>query len=106
MTTRSAPTPDQLQWVVVHNPKLLRQPPEWARTAAIDHRGTVYAPAALAGPEDRVVLMAAWDGSPCLILDQGHAYLPTSTLTAIDPENQPTYSKIERDIRAHFHSQL
>jgi hypothetical protein len=53
--------------------------PLWRRRVAVTDSGTIYAAAALAGPEQRVLMMAAFDGVPG-VFDGPHLYLPIEWL--------------------------
>jgi hypothetical protein len=72
--------------------------PEWVRSACLNDDGRVFAPAIVAGDEMRVLLCAAFDGVS-LILDDGHAYLPTDWLAREYPEVADVCARIESRLR-------
>jgi hypothetical protein len=72
--------------------------PEWVRSACLADDGRVFAPAIVAGDEMRVLLCAAHDGVS-LILDDGHAYLPTDWLAREYPEVADVCARIESRLR-------
>lgn len=68
--------------------------PTWRRSAGIDEEGRVYAPAALAGNEQRVFLCASWDGVP-MASHLKHVYLPTTWLAREHPDLREVCERIE-----------
>jgi hypothetical protein len=85
-----------MRWCCLEKP-----PTGWARSAALDGDGTVFAPAAIAGTEEAVLLSATWDGVT-ILMDCGHPYLPTGWLAGEYPEIADICTKIETRVRAHF----
>jgi hypothetical protein len=73
--------------------------PEWKFCAAIDDNGAVFAPAAIAGNEQSVMLCAAFDGISAVI-NKRHIYLPTEWLAKEYPAMADVFSAIERRVRS------
>jgi hypothetical protein len=90
---------DGIQWVVTENPSGLNWA-EWKRSACMDLEGVVFAPAAIAGNEQRVFLCAAWDGNVAMILSEGHVYLPVRWLAAYSREDADLCMLVERKVKA------
>jgi hypothetical protein len=89
-----------LKWRYVTNPPGYRAP-QWMRSAAIAADGTVFAPATVSGDsEQAAVLKAAWDGDVPLVIDDGHAYLPTWWLAKVDAIAAEICTSIETRMRA------
>jgi hypothetical protein len=69
--------------------------PQWHFSAAINDNGIVFAPAAIVGNEQRIMLCAAFDGGPAVI-KKGHVYLPTDWLIKEFPDWAEVFRAIER----------
>lgn len=89
-----------MRWVASSKPS--NKAPLWARSAALADDGTVFIPAAIAGNEMRTVLAATWDSNVPMVIDSGHAYLPSTWMARECPRNADICELIERRVREHF----
>jgi hypothetical protein len=71
------------------------------RSVAVADDGTIFAPAAMSGNEQRAMLCASWDGVPA-VLNAKHVYLPVKWLAKEYPELAEVVRNIERRINAEF----
>jgi hypothetical protein len=79
--------------------------PEWMRSVAVGDDGTIFAPAAMSGNEQRAMLCASWDGVPAVLSGRGnakHVYLPVKWLAKEYPELSELVRNIERSVNAEF----
>lgn len=94
-------TDPALRWCHVSNPPGDRIP-RWCRSAALAADGTIYAPAAMTDNEQAAIHAAAWDGDVPMVIDDGHAYLPTRWLAREFPHIADICDRIEARVRAFF----
>jgi hypothetical protein len=87
-----------MQWFAVKRPQGTREP-QWKFCAAIDAEGIVFAPAAIAGNEQAVLLCAAYDGVSAVI-NKRHVYLPTTWLANEYPDTADVFRRIEQRVRS------
>lgn len=94
--------PEEVRWMMIvpDDPKFSKVP-EWVCSAAMAADGTIYAPAALAGSENKIFFLIAWDGVSRL-MDDGHLYVPVRWLAAQFPDLAYTFEGIEHRVREHF----
>jgi hypothetical protein len=83
-----------LRWIVAANPPGYDEP-AWKRSAAIDDRGTIYAPAVISDGECTALFKAACDGDVVGIEVDGHIFLPTRWLAREYPGDADIYALIE-----------
>jgi hypothetical protein len=90
--------PATIEWFSVERPQGTQEP-RWKFCAAIDAEGIVFAPAAIAGNEQAVMLCAAFDGIPAVI-SKHHVYLPTTWLADNYPYMAEVFHRIEQRVRS------
>jgi hypothetical protein len=71
--------------------------PKWLRSVAVIDDGTIFAPAAITGNEQRAMLCASWDGVSA-IFESKHMYLPVQWLAKEYPELADFARRVERRI--------
>jgi hypothetical protein len=86
-----------MHWFSVRPPGT--REPEWKFSAAIDDNGAVFAPAALAGNEQSVMLCAAYD-SVTTSINKHYVYLPTAWLAKEYPAMADVFNLIEQRVRS------
>jgi hypothetical protein len=87
-----------MDWFSIKWPQGTRKR-QWKLCAAIDDNGVVFAPAAIAGNEQSVMLCAAFDGISAVI-NKRHFYLPTDWLAKEYPAMADVFNTIERRVRS------
>jgi len=85
----------EFRWITVDNQPGEKQLPKWRRSAAMDSKGQIYAPAILCGNENAVFLCANFDGESCLE-NKGHAYFRLEWMKREYPHELPLFEAIER----------
>ena len=73
--------------------------PPYVRLACLAPDGRIYVSGALAGNEDKVFLIAQYDGTPC-IMQGGHGYYPADWMAQEFPDTASALEKVQRKIRA------
>lgn len=81
------------RWASVPNQPGRKKTPRWMRSAAIDDRGEVFVPAAIAGSEKMVFLCLGWDGEPAVI-DSHHLFVRASWMAREFPKTREVCEKI------------
>jgi hypothetical protein len=96
---------EKIRWCVIENPPG-RDIPEWQRTAAIDSKGVVFAPAAFSDrPESHVMMCVMFDGVDA-IQDNGHLYVPAEWIKNEFPEMTELCDKVIKKVTDHFRLDL
>jgi hypothetical protein len=85
--------PTDLTWSMFPGPG-----PEWRRCVAVSDDGEVFAPAWIAGNEQKVGMCAAYDGGRAIVCD-GHLYLPMSWLVREYPKLQEMNDALMRNLQ-------
>ncbi|MCE9561862.1 MAG: hypothetical protein K8U57_07395 [Planctomycetes bacterium] len=86
-----------MTWVEMEK-KARVQAAKWQRSAALSDDGRVFAPAAVAGNEQQVLYCAMWDSVP-VVMEYGHAYVPTAWMIREYPDTLEVCTLIESKVR-------
>ena len=71
---------------------------KWQRSAALSDDGIVFAPAAIAGDEQKVFYAAMWEAIP-VVTEYGHSYVPTNWMVREYPDTLEVCTLIESKVR-------
>ena len=88
---------DPLLWVLADDSEA--KGPKWKRSACIDGKGNVFAPAWIIGNETRAMLCASWDGNVPVVMANKHIYLPVRWMAKECPDMADICELIERRVK-------
>ena len=71
---------------------------KWQRSAALSDDGIVFAPAAIAGDEQKVFYAAMWEAIP-VVTEYGHSHVPTNWMVREYPDTLEVCTLIESKVR-------
>lgn len=95
---------DSLTWIMTDGNGI--KAPKWQRLAAVADDGTVFVPAAIAGNEQMIFLIAGWDGNVPVVSNRKHLYVPARWLAKERPDIADVCLFIESKCHQHLANEV